>query len=417
MRRATAIERARQVQRLLRQEGYAGVASRVRGRVADAISPPGDWRLRVSREDLLKAAEIAAAGWVLPAPLPTRAGEPLTVAWVCVPPGPGAGGFTTMFRIIGSVEQAGHRCIIYLHDRHGWSIDQHRRTIREWWPWLRAEVRDCAEGIEDAHAIFASSWETAYPVLTTPARGARFYLVQDFEPWFYPAGSEAMLAEATYRFGFHGVTAGRWLAQLLREQYGMRTDHFDFGCDLDRYRIDDHVARTGVCLYCRPETPRRAFELGVAALDIFAQRHPEVDIHLFGNPTPKLPFAATEHGRITPDELDRLYNRCIAGLVLSATNVSLIPHEMLGAGCIPVVNDTDHNRIVLDNDMVSYAAASPFELAGRLSELVERPPQERRAAAQAAAGSVQGASWDDAGAAVERVIRDVVGERTAQARV
>jgi glycosyltransferase involved in cell wall biosynthesis len=411
MTRATVIERAQQVRRLLDSEGYGGVSTRVRRRLAHAISPPDDWRLRVARSDLLRAAEVAGNDWVLPEPLAAAEHEPLTVAFVCVPPGPGAGGFTTMFRIIGAIERAGHRCIVYLHDRHGWSLEQHQRTIREWWPWVRAEIRDVAGGIEDAHAIFATSWESAYPVLAARARGVRFYLVQDFEPWFYPAGSEALLAEATYRFGFHGVTAGRWLADFLADGYGMRTDHFDFGCDLERYGLDGTSVRTGICLYSRPETPRRAFELGVAALDIFAHHHPETDIHLFGNPTPKLPFAAVAHGRTTPDELNRLYNRCIGGLVLSATNVSLVPHEMLAAGCIPVLNDAEHNRIVLDNEMVRYAPASPFELANALSELVTRPEHERARAAAAAAESVQGASWDDAGAVVERIVRDVVLER------
>lgn len=411
MKRATTIERGLQLQRLLKSEGYAGVSSRLRSRLASAIAPPGDSRLRVSREDLIKADAIASKGWKLPPALSAKEDEALKIAFVCVPPGPGAGGFTTMFRIAGSLERAGHEVTIYLHDRHGWSMEQHRRTIREWWPWLGAEVRDAAAGIQDSHAIFASSWETAYPVLTSPACGVRFYLVQDFEPWFYPAGSEALLAEATYRFGFHGVTAGRWLAGLLREQYGMPTDHFDFGCDLERYSVGEGIARTGVCMFSRPETPRRAFELGVAALDIFAEHNPDVDIHLFGNPTPKLPFAATAHGRVTPDELNRLYNRCIAGLVLSATNVSLVPHEMLAAGCIPVVNDAEQSRIVLDNEMVSYAAASPFELASCLTNLVTRPEVERHEAAAAAAASVKGASWDDAGSAVERIIHEVVLER------
>ena len=49
--------------------------------------------------------------------------------------------------------------------------------------------------------------------------------------------------------------------------------------------------------------------------------------------------------------------------MLSATNVSLVPHEMLAAGCIPVVNDAEHNRMVLDNAHVAYAPATPFELA------------------------------------------------------
>jgi glycosyltransferase involved in cell wall biosynthesis len=309
---------------------------------------------------------------------------------------------------VTSLEQAGHRCIVYLHDRHGWSLDQHRRTVRTWWPGLQAEIRDAAEGIEDAHAIFATSWETAYPALTSQAKGARFYLVQDFEPSFYAAGSAALLAEATYRFGFHGVTAGPWLARLLERDYGMAADYFDFGCDLDRYSFDRTTERTGVCLYSRPSTPRRAFELAVAALDLFAERHPEVDIHLYGESVRHLPFAATDHGLLAPDALNGLYNRCIAGLVLSATNVSLVPHEMLAAGCIPVVNDAEQNRIVLDNPQVAYAPATPFDLANALAALVERTPAERSAAAAAAAASVQGESWDDAGTVVARVIRTVV---------
>lgn len=313
-----------------------------------------------------------------------------------------------MFRLASSLEQAGHRCVIYLHDRHGWSIAQHEKTIRTWWPALQAEIRDGADGIEDAHAIFATSWETAYPVLTSPARGSRFYLVQDFEPSFYAAGSEALLAEATYRFGFHGITPGRWLSERLSREYEMPADHFEFGCDLDRYSLDPAAERTGVCLYARPSTPRRAFELAVATLDLFAERHPEVDIHLYGESVGRLPFAATDHGLLTPEQLNELYNRCVAGLSLSATNISLVPYEMLAAGCVPVVNDAEQNRIVLDNPEVAYAPATPFDLANALAALVEKPAAERQAKAEAAAASVRGTSWDDAGVVVERVVRQVV---------
>jgi O-antigen biosynthesis protein len=412
MSRPGPIDRIRQTRRLLRSEGSAGVAARLATRVISRVAPPGSGRLPVEREDMVRAGEIAATGWVLPEPLPVVPGEPLTIAWVCAPPGPGSGGHTTMFRLVSALEQAGHTCIVYLRDKHGWSLDQHVQTIRSWWPWVKAEVRDAAAGIEDAHAIFATAWETAYPVLTSPAKGKRFYLVQDFEPSFYPAGSEALLAEATYRFGLHGITAGRWLAQRLRDEYEMPADHFDFGRDLS-YAFDEAVdakgERTGVCVYSRPDTPRRAFQLAMLSLDLFAARHPEVDIHLFGAPAGvTLPFAATDHGLLTPEQLNGLYNRCVAGLVLSATNVSLVPHEMLAAGCIPVVNDAEHNRVVLDNDHIAYAPATPFELADALSALVERPLAERGAAARAAAASVQGCSWAEAGASVERDVRRVV---------
>jgi glycosyltransferase involved in cell wall biosynthesis len=275
---------------------------------------------------------------------------------------------------------------------------------------VQAEVRDAWQGIEDAHAIFATAWETAYPVLASPARGRRFYLVQDFEPAFYPAGSEYLLAEATYRFGFHGVTAGRWLSELLARDYGMAADPFDFGRD-PVYALAAAAGpqeRSGVCFYSKPGTPRRAHELAVLALDLFAERHPEVEIHLYGQEAKRLPFAATNHGLQTPQQLNELYNRCAAGLVLSATNVSLVPHEMLAAGCIPVVNDAEQNRLVLANDHVAYAPATPFELAAKLCELVERPLDARQAAAGAASASVRESSWDEAGAAVVRIVERVV---------
>jgi glycosyltransferase involved in cell wall biosynthesis len=199
----------------------------------------------------------------------------------------------------------------------------------------------------------------------------------------------------------------------------MAADHFDFGRDL-QYELDASIEpaqRTGVCLYSRPDTPRRAFQLAVLAVDLFAERHPDVDIHLFGaSPSTRLPFRAADHGLRTPEQLNALYNRCVAGLVLSATNVSLVPHEMLAAGCIPVVNDAEHNRIVLDNDQIAYAPATPFELADALCALVERPAAERDSAARAAAASVAGNSWDEAGAAVERIVRGVV-EAAARPRL
>ena len=50
------------------------------------------------------------------------------------------------------------------------------------------------------------------------------------------------------------------LAELLRREYGMPADHFDFGCDVDRYGLDrsleGHRERTGVCYYCRRRVPK-----------------------------------------------------------------------------------------------------------------------------------------------------------------
>jgi glycosyltransferase involved in cell wall biosynthesis len=405
-------ERLRQTQRLLRREGTKGVAARLRTRAAEKLAGSKPEEIPVLPADLALASEKLAAGIVPPGPKAWQEGEPLEVALVCGPAGEGSGGHTTIFRMLAGLERRGHRCTVYIYDRHGWEIEQHRRSIRQWWPWLKADVRDLADGIEDAHVLFASSWETAYPVLASPAKGRRCYFVQDFEPRFYPAGSFALLAEETYRFGFHGVTAGRWLAEVLRRDYAMSADHFDFGCDLEHYAIEPGSAHADICYFCRPSTPRRAHELAVPALAMFAARHPEVTIHTYGESAADLPFPVVDHGLATPAELGRIYNRCAAGLVLSASNVSLVPYEMLAAGCIPVMNDAEHNRVVLRNDHVAYARPTPAALADALGRIVAAPAAEREARAREAAAGVESVSWETSADQFERALLGAVADPT-----
>jgi O-antigen biosynthesis protein len=97
--------------------------------------------------------------------------------------------------------------------------------------------------------------------------------------------------------------------------------------------------------------------------------------------------------------------------VLSATNVSLVPYEMLAAGCIPVVNDAEQNRLVLANDHVMYAPATPYDLADAITQLVERPADERLVAAEAAAASVKSATWNSSAEEFVRIVERVAEPR------
>ena len=229
--------------------------------------------------------------------------------------------------------------------------------------------------------------------------------MQDFEPAFYPASSNAILAEETYRFGFHGLTAGPWLSTKLRRDYGMSCDSFDLGVDLEIYRFDEAARRSGVVFYARPDTPRRGFELGMMALELLARRQPEIEIHLVGQPIRwRHPgFAFVDHGHLAPTELAALYQSCAAGLVLSLTNLSLLPNELLAAGCIPVMNDAENTRASCDNPCARFAGALPDQLADELCSVIEAPDAaEIRAAA---AAHVARHSWEHVADQLESGLR------------
>ena len=148
---------------------------------------------------------------------------------------------------------------------------------------------------------------------------------------------------------FHGVSIGKCFAERLQREFGMEVEAFTYGCDTSKYRRME-TPRTGIVFYARRETERRGFELGLMSIELFAKRHPEIEIHIYGDKLGKMPFSFQDHGRISPSEINAIYNRCYAGLSLSFTNVSLVALEMLAAGCIPVVNDTVDVRTDLAND-------------------------------------------------------------------
>ena len=409
---ASARGRLRQLGRLWAKEGAVGIAWRLRKRVARTLVPPGSVELPIGDAEFAAAAELARSGWRLPPPAPWRDGEPLSVAWVCTPPAPGSGGHTTMFRLAEALVSSCHQSTVYLMDRHEGEFSRHLERVQTGWPSLRSEIRDMADGIADCHAVFATGWESAWTLLRSSALGLRCYLVQDFEPSFYPAGSEYLLAEATYRFGFTGVTAGGWLPSVL-EAYGMKSKGFDFGCDLQTYHLSEKpTGRDGICYYCRPSTPRRAHELALAGLRLFALRNPGTPIHFYGERVGEPGFAVHQHGNLSPERLNDLYNDCAAGLVLSATNVSLVPHEMLASGCTPVVNDAPQSRLVLANDHVAYTEATPHAIASRLEQLARAPLAARQAAAAVSSASVAGRTWTAVGLDFVETVRQLV--RAAQ---
>jgi O-antigen biosynthesis protein len=399
--RSTQIQlgrRYRQLQRLWMDKGARGVTDRIRTAAAEYLLPD-EVTLPVDRRDVLAADLSQSFRVTIPEIKP---GEPLVINWVMIPAGPKSGGHTTIFRMIRYLETHGYRNRVYFYNIFGADHEYYESFVRTFYGFL-GQVSRLDNGMEDAHAVIATAWSTAYPVFNSRCPGKRFYFVQDYEPYFHPVGAVSLLAENTYRMGFHAITAGKWLSQKLSAEFGMAADSFEFGCDTAIYRLAPNTKRSGIVFYARPEAARRGFELGLMAMEIFASRRPDIDLHFYGDTMGKLPFRIIDHGRLQPEKLNQIYNQCYAGLSLSLTNVSLVPHEMLAAGCIPVVNDAVQNRIVLDNPFVRYAPPNPHALASELEALVVT--QNFDSLSQAAAASVRSATWDDAAAKVDLILR------------
>jgi hypothetical protein len=384
---------------IFRSEGMDGISERLSRRAAERWGGNID-RLYLPSEDIVDSAAIQP----YPPGRQRRSGEPLSVGWVITVPGPASGGHTTIFRFVEALETAGHTCVLYIYDSHDGDIGQYENLIRRWWPNVRAEVRVVRDGLGGMDAYVATAWSTAHALAKhSEMSGRRFYLVQDYEPYFYPRGSAYELAEETYRFGFTTITVGHMLARELEERFGYPSAVAEFGCDTSAYRVDNQTARNGVVFYAKPGVSRRGYEMGVLALERLHALRPEAEIHTFGIKARNLPFPATVHAHLATAELNGLYNQCGAGLALSFTNISLIPYELLAAGVVPVINDMAGHKSNLDNPHVIWARPTPDALAHGLVAALD---SQQRVGPDVIRASVEGLSWESAQARVVRAIEE-----------
>ncbi len=325
------------------------------------------------------------------------------IAWVMSPPGESSGGHQNIFRFMNYLEKSGHTATVYIYSNGFIPVDiaalKKMLKNNKSYPKLKAEIKLYTEKGIDAQtdAIFATGWETAYPVYKDKSAARRFYFVQDFEPFFYPVGSESVLAENTYKFGFFGITAGQWLSKKLSKDYGMKTDYYDFGADKNTYFVKNKSERREIFFYARPVTARRGFELGILALEEFARQKPDYTINLAGWDVSnyRIPFKYNNLSNLQISELNDIYNRCSTGIVISLTNMSLLPLELLASGVIPVLNDSDNNRLVSNNKNIEYCAQSPTALAKGLIKAVEKNNTSQ--VAIKISDSVKAANWDESG--------------------
>jgi glycosyltransferase involved in cell wall biosynthesis len=193
-------------------------------------------------------------------------------------------------------------------------------------------------------------------------------------------GTDYILAENTYRLGLYHITAGPWCEAFLRNQFGAPADHYPYPIDADVYQMHPRIKPgKNIVFFAKPEMPRRCYELGVKALEVFHRLQPHVEIILFGSrQMPSTPFRRSVRGVMpTIHDLANLYSNADLGLAFSLTNPSLVPYEMMACG-LPVVDlDRPGNEINYQGrrDIAFLADPQPAVMAQQIANLLASPSE------------------------------------------
>lgn len=366
--------------------------------------------------------DVIAVDWTKkrtfkPQPLVSSTGKP-QLAWIISPPGRSSGGHQNAYRFMKYLEDAGYDITLFMYSAQKYpkvSLNgiQAMLASNSGYPKLNAQYRlyDPETGITgDFDAIVASDWPTAYAAWRYERDVPRLYWVQDFEPYFFPAGPDYVVAENSYRLGYQGIACGPWLAGKVSEAGGMPCAFYDYQVDSSFYTRTNDSHRDEIFFYARPTTARRGTEFGLLVLEEVHRRRPDLLINIAGwdMSNAGIDFPFVNHGSLAVSQLPELYNKCASALLISLTSVSLLPLEVMACGVVPVVNDADNTRISLnDNPNIDFVQMSPGLMAERLIAAVDNTKQVEHS--RTIAQSMEGGSWAGPAEVVVSVFNKTLG--------
>ena len=347
----------------------------------------------------------------------------LHIHWVIPNFTPGLGGHMTIFRAIEYLERCGHQCTIWVHselkgkDKPSRLSSLHKRVIDQSFISLETDQVYMLGNNQDdldlvsGDVVIATDRMSTYPVLGMKRFQKRFYFVQDYEPYFFARGSSSILTEQSYASenNFSCICASPWLKQKM-ESFGNSAISFPLAVDKSVYHPKNEEKRRSdaIAFYVRRSTPRRLYELGLLALRALFDLGNHFEIITFGErdlPDLGIPVKVRHAGILDSDALANLYRQCTVGFVLSGTNYSLVPNEMMACG-LPVVDiDAEHTRISYQPETAVLAKPTPVDLASALSRLLD-DASFRQSTAKAGLASTEQLTWDGSNRLIEAFIQE-----------
>jgi len=215
---------------------------------------------------------------------------------------------------------------------------------------------DFMDAIPIADYGIATLWTTAYILASTDRCHCKYYMIQDYEPLFYPAGSTFAQAELSYKFGFYGIANTKSLARIYEQDYGGKAICLTPAVDTSIFYPTTMLKKSipmRIFYYARPNTPRNCFELASAAFKLLKEMHGDlIEIICAGagwNPSSyDLDSIVTMLGMLPYEKTADLYRSSHLGIsMMMSKHPSYLPLEMMACGTIVLANENDANQWLL----------------------------------------------------------------------
>jgi len=235
-------------------------------------------------------------------------------------------------------------------------LDDIKHIIGNKFPLLGQKAQVLALDAENVDTLppsdiaICTQWATAYCLVKYNKTKRKCYFIQDKEASFYAKGTISALAENTYKFGFYALANTPGLLEWYSHEHSGKGMVIKSTLDLSSYAPASKKPLKKpfrVLFYGRPNEPRNAFELGVAALVRLKKKYKtDVEIYSAGSEWDPIDYGLdtvlTNMGKVSYDKLPAFYRSMDAGLMfMFSGHPGVVASELMASGCPVVVNQYD----------------------------------------------------------------------------
>lgn len=310
----------------------------------------------------------------------------LKISWIIPQPIIGSGGHRNIYRIVHYLATHGYDVTCYVDpednrkDQVHTGIEAYHKITDNFFD-LECNIVFGLDNIKECDVLFATHAASAYVVKNNLSKTKlACYFIQDFEAYFQPMGDNYIETLNTYKMGLYPITSGPWPLDFIKREFGVKEGNFfRFPINTEIYYNDNKTRKENrIVFFAKPSMPRRCYRLGIQALSIVKEKHPEAEIVLFGengSHYQNIPFDFINKG-LAPsiNDLADLYRSSSIGIAFSTTNPSLVPYEMMSCGCAVVDFDFNNSVVSYDNyENAMLVDTTPEKIAEGILKLYENP--------------------------------------------
>jgi hypothetical protein len=288
------------------------------------------------------------------------------IVWVVPPATHAAGGFRTISRFIKFLDASGITQEIQIY--HPLDLADEKQQASIWNNYFgvsrHVKVKRVNPKSYPNAVVIATGWQTMAHVICNTERHQRILFVQDDETLFHPHGDLNIVVDSLYASFPSGITAGPWLADLVKKRGVNKVVSFGFGVDRMFFSPkNSHSARRNqIVVYVQPKKSWRATTILLASIFELSESKKDWRFILVGEDSLlniKTPSNVRCMGAISPILMARLYSESQIGIVASFSNASLVPLEMVASGMKVLTNTGDNSDwISQDCDHIDFVEFS-----------------------------------------------------------